>query len=439
MIGEANDKLDLFLNIMKNPDKNFEDLINAGFTADNSELLSKDVYQNDAEIKDFYTNSNGTFDQDRFDKDYEVISQIQQNLQHLKDYGKQINYFSYHRDNFLVDEKKRRKGYDFEIFRALNPFEQTAGIVQLGKAENPIKTAAEIAQGEQVHNLKTNTWEESPEEASFFDNVLSETKVLAMYEEDGVHEDPITGEKVIHQKGDLKFNANGKPYYETLNGRDVYGRQVLSNFDVLTKEDSNWNRYDFFDNDGYDKSVIGNVVKTAVVVAPMFIPYIGPVYTGASVLVNAVGLFGTLGKIASSNDWMNQDTTKWFNNLEGWSKSMNTLDSRSEYAKQHMWSMENMIGLVGDVITQLKEQRWIFEYGPLFFNPNWNATKAIASKKGIDFDKLEKNFANRLYGSKFHELLKSAGKTPALDASTVIRMEARRQAQDYFTKSQKQL
>ena len=120
MIGEANDKLDLFLNVMKNPDKNFEDLINAGFTADNSELLSKDVYQNDAEIKDLYTNSNGTFDQDRFDKDYEVISQIQQNLQHLKDYGKQINYFSYHRDNFLVDEKKRRKGYDFEIFREPN-------------------------------------------------------------------------------------------------------------------------------------------------------------------------------------------------------------------------------------------------------------------------------------------------------------------------------
>jgi hypothetical protein len=39
-----------------------------------------------------------------------------------------------------------------------------------------------------------------------------------------VHEDPITGELRIHQKGDLKFNSNGKPYYETLNGRDVYGR-----------------------------------------------------------------------------------------------------------------------------------------------------------------------------------------------------------------------
>lgn len=435
-----NTKLDLFLNILNNPDKNFEDLINAGFTADNSELLSKEIYQNDAEIKERYTNANGTFDQDRFDSDYEVISQVQQNLQNLKDYDKQIDFFTYHRDNFLVDESKRRKGYDFEILRAPNPFEQTTGIVQLGKTENPTKTAQEIAQGEQVHNLKTNTWEESPEDAAFFSNVLSETKVLAVYDEDGVHEDPITGELVVHQKGDLKFNSNGKPYYETLNGRDVYGRQVLSNFDVITREDSNWNRYDFFDNDGYDKSVVGSIAKTVAVVAPMFIPYVGPVYTGASVLANAMGLFGTLGKIANINDWMSSDTAKWFNNLEGWSKSMNTLDSRSEYAKQHMWSLENMIGMVGDVISQLKEQRWLFEYGPLFFNPNWNATKAVASKKGIDFDKLQQNFAKKLQGSKFSELLTTTGaraKNPIMDTAAAIQMQAKRQSENYFNKSQK--
>lgn len=437
---DQDNKWDLFLNIINNPDKNFEDLINAGFTADNSELLSKDIYQNDAEIKDYYTNSSGVFDQARFDEDYEVISQINQNLQNLKDYNKQINFFSYHRDNFLADESKRRKSPDFEIFRAPNPFEQTSGIISLGKTENPIKTAQEIAQGEQVHNLKTDTWEESPEEASLFENILDEAKVLAVYEEDGVHVDPITGESVVHKKGDLKFNANGKPYYETLNGRDVYGRQVLSNFDVLTKEDSNWNRYDFFDNDGYDKSAVGSIAKTVAVVAPMFIPYVGPVYTGASVLANAMGLFGTLGKIANVNDWMSSDTAKWFNNLEGWSKSMNTLDSRSEYAKQHMWSLENMIGMVGDVISQLKEQRWIFEYGPLFFNPNWQATKAIASKKGIDFEKLQNNFAKKLYGSKFDELLKSTGsqvKNPVMDTAAVLQMEAKRQAENYFTKSQK--
>lgn len=437
---DQNNKWDLFLNILNNPDKNFEDLVNAGFTADNSELLSKDIYQNDAEIKDYYTNSSGVFDQARFDADYETISQINQNLQNLKDYDKQINFFSYHRDNFLVDESKRRKGPDLEIFRVPNPFEQTSGIVSLGKTENPIKTAQEIAQGELVYNLKTDTWEESPEEASFFENILDEAKVLAVYDEDGVHIDPITGEPVVHKKGDLKFNTNGKPYYETLNGRDVYGRQVLSNFDVLTKEDSNWNRYDFFDNDGYDKSVVGSIAKTVAVVAPMFIPYVGPVYTGASVLANAMGLFGTLGKIANIDDWMSSDTAKWFNNLEGWSKSMNTLDSRSEYAKQHMWSLENMIGMVGDVISQLKEQRWIFEYGPLFFNPNWQATKAIASKKGVDFEKLQNNFAKKLYGSKFDEMLKSTNsyvKNPVMDTAAVLQMQAKRQAENYFTKSQK--
>lgn len=440
MTDNQGNKWDLFLNVLNNPDKNFEDLINAGFTADNSELHSKEIYQNDAEIKEYYTNSKGIFDQARFDKDYEIISQVQQNLYNLKDYNKQIDFFQYHRNNFLVDESKRRKGPDFEIFRLPNPFEQTAGIVHIGKVENPLKTAQEIAQGEKVHNLKTNTWEESPEDASFFGNLFKDTKVLAVYDDDGIHEDPVTGELRLHRRGDLKFNVNGKPYYETLNGRDVYGRQVLSNFDVITREDSDINRYDFFDTDGYDKSVVGSLVKTAVVVAPMFIPYVGPVYTGASVLANAVGLFGTLGKIANINNWMDTDTAKLFNSLEGWSKSMNTLDSRSEYSKQHMWTIENLIGLVGDVISQLKEQRWIFEYGPLFFNPNWSATKAIASKKGINFEKLERNFAKKLYGSKFDELLTTTGKSaknPVMDAATIIQMEAKRQAENYLTKGQK--
>ena len=85
MTEKQDNKWDLFLNVLNNPDKNFEDLINAGFTADNTELRSKEIYQNDAEIKDFYTDSNGVFDQDRFNKDYEVMSQINQNLQNLKD------------------------------------------------------------------------------------------------------------------------------------------------------------------------------------------------------------------------------------------------------------------------------------------------------------------------------------------------------------------
>lgn len=35
------------------------------------------------------------------------------------------------------------------------------------------------------------------------------------------------------------------PYYETLGNREVHGKQVLSAFDVITRENSTWNKFDF--------------------------------------------------------------------------------------------------------------------------------------------------------------------------------------------------
>jgi hypothetical protein len=44
--------------------------------------------------------------------------------------------------------------------------------------------------------------------------------VLATYDEDVYDADG----KLIHQKGERKLNDEGLPYYETLGGRDVYGK-----------------------------------------------------------------------------------------------------------------------------------------------------------------------------------------------------------------------
>jgi hypothetical protein len=44
--------------------------------------------------------------------------------------------------------------------------------------------------------------------------------VLATYDSDGESIDPISGKKLKHSKGEIKLNSNGKPYYETLNGRN---------------------------------------------------------------------------------------------------------------------------------------------------------------------------------------------------------------------------
>lgn len=60
--------------------------------------------------------------------------------------------------------------------------------------------------------------------------------VLAQWDEDGTHkEDDII---VPHKAGDLKFNTGGKPYYETLSGREMYGKDLLRRSDILTVDGS---------------------------------------------------------------------------------------------------------------------------------------------------------------------------------------------------------
>jgi hypothetical protein len=39
------------------------------------------------------------------------------------------------------------------------------------------------------------------------------------------------------------------PYYETLGGRNIYGKQVLNKFNMLTTDGSFANQFDFFDAD----------------------------------------------------------------------------------------------------------------------------------------------------------------------------------------------
>jgi len=52
------------------------------------------------------------------------------------------------------------------------------------------------------------------------------------------------------------------------------------------------------------------------------------------------------------------------NYLEGLSESTNFMNTRSEYSKEHTWSIENLLGMVGDTVGQLRQQRMLFKYLP---------------------------------------------------------------------------
>ena len=381
---------DIILNMLANPKFTLEDFQAVGLNSDNTGLQSEDKYLQSDKIKSVsaFQDSNGQFDKNKFHNFYQSAGQFYNQMSN-DDYEKAIlEQAQYSKDNIWVNPKKRTVDYKPTLVKRANPTLVTNSLEQMGQMGKRTLSTSEIAQTQAVVNPITGEKSASPNN-SFFSNLFN-TLVLASYDNDVV--DPKTGE-VLHKKGDLKYNEDGLPYYETLSGRDVHDKQVLNKMNTLTTDGSVWNKFDFFDSDDLDQKGVGSsLLKNAALVGSMFIPYVGPVITGLSVATQTAGLLATLGKLVAGND------SSTLNNIQGWAKSVNR-QSATEYAQQHTWCAENFINMIGDTIGQLAEQRWIFKAAPVLFEGK-DAWK-VMSKEG--YDALKK--------SKFAELQKASNLT----------------------------
>ena len=381
---------DIILNMLANPKFTLEDFQAVGLNSDNTGLQSEDKYLQSDKIKSVsaFQDSNGQFDKNKFHNFYQSAGQFYNQMSN-DDYEKAIlEQAQYSKDNIWVNPKKRTVDYKPTLVKRANPTLVTNSLEQMGQMGKRTLSTSEIAQTQAVVNPITGEKSASPND-SFFSNLFN-TLVLASYDNDVV--DPKTGE-VLHKKGDLKYNEDGLPYYETLSGRDVHDKQVLNKINTLTTDGSVWNKFDFFDSDDLDQKGIGSsLLKNAALVGSMFIPYVGPVITGLSVATQTAGLLATLGKLVAGND------SPTLNNIQGWAKSVNR-QSATEYAQQHTWCAENFINMIGDTVGQLAEQRWIFKAAPVLFEGK-NAWK-VMSKDG--YEALKK--------SKFAELQKTSNLT----------------------------
>ena len=364
---------DIILNMLANPKFTLEDFQAVGLNSDNTGLQSEDKYLQSDKIKSIsaFQDSNGQFDKNKFHNFYQSAGQFYNQMSN-DDYEKAIlEQAQYSKDNIWVNPKKRTVDYKPTLVKRANPTLVTNSLEQMGQMGKRTLSTSEIAQTQAVVNPITGEKSASPND-SFFSNLFN-TLVLASYDNDVV--DPKTGE-VLHKKGDLKYNEDGLPYYETLSGRDVHDKQVLNKMNTLTTDGSVWNKFDFFDSDDLDQKGIGSsLLKNTALVGSMFIPYVGPVITGLSVATQTAGLLATLGKLVAGND------SPTLNNIQGWAKSVNR-QSATEYAQQHTWCAENFINMIGDTIGQLAEQRWIFKAAPVLFEGK-NAWK-VMSKEGYD-------------------------------------------------------
>ena len=356
---------DLFLDMLANPNLTLEDMVSVGHSAESTRFLDKSAYQNSQKVRAKFTDAEGNFKQDEFDNWYNTAAKAYQQLTDKDTNLGLLNVTSFDESDITVSPEKRTLNTKPIVSFTPNPDRLSTGIYRIGRTSERERTQSELAQAEKIllnpveaaKDPSKAKWGDSPNDSwwgNFFD-----TQVLAQWDEDGEHVDPVTKQTVQHKKGELKLNDNGTYYYEALDGRDVYGRQVLNKMDTITTDGSFWNQYDFFDSDDIkEKSFVGSVAKNLALVGSMFIPYVGWGVAGASVATQLVGLTGTLGKMLTGSD------SPTFSAMEGWSKSLNRQNSKSEYAQQNMLCWENFIDLIGDTTAQLREQRAIFKFVP---------------------------------------------------------------------------
>lgn len=367
---------DYFLNQLYNPEFSPGDFQSVGLNSGNTSIENKEEYKK----LDFVQNNpllqtDGVFDEKKFDRLYEQSLVGFNMLSNATSNERLATTYSAFRDDIFAKSAKRTNESETFITKIANPNRQQIGFVSNNIKENPTQSVREIAQNQLVWDGETNSWIDTPNNSTL-DNFIN-PKVLAQYDEDvdinGKTSSEIGFDKehIAHRKGDKKINPlTGTYYYETLNGRSIYGRDVLSGWDTLTKDGSWINKYDFFDSDDLEKSVGGSLTKAAVKIAPALIPIISPWYIGARVLLGASDLFAKVGKMTTGSD------SPFLSYLEGLNKTFTQSTSDYSQGSQEMgiqgnaWSLENLLNLSADVFTQLAEQRWMFTHVPSLLKGN---------------------------------------------------------------------
>lgn len=370
---------DLFLNLMNNPMYRTVDFMDVGLDASNTTILPAEKYKASEKVKSnplFQTD--GKFDEGKFNQVYNTsVAMFNEMSQTSYDdaVAKEIEYqpgslFAVHENNpKFIDENKQSRFVEFGKDVEANPDRHGYNTTEMGRITMGKWTPQELAQMHQTYNRKTGKWEDSPE-TWFGDNWFSKfwnPPVMATYDEN----DPevLNGEKT---KGEYKLNPNGTYYAERLSGQPVYNKETISMWDTLTKEGSWLNRYDFFDSDDKQKSVVGSMFKTAATVLPAFIPGVGAYYIAASVGFQAAKL-GVVGArmLGGGTD------TPWINYTENWLNQFGM--NVSQHSKENAFTIENFLGLAGDVFMQLKQQRWIFKNAPKLLGFSKDITKEGAA------------------------------------------------------------
>lgn len=334
------------------------DMQASGILPDNTIIHERDYYKDIPQVQNYFQ-KDGKFDEVGFNEFYDSA------LRSFDDYSN---------DNFTENLilQMDRSPYDWTKLDNPNVVDTSAylsnikdknrstiGTGNIWQTGDPVYSDREVAQANNVRDEfgRELDWTAN-DKGGLIKGLFMPTMALASWDEDGVHIE--NGREIEHKKGDLKLDWKGDPYMEKLGDREGYGKDIVKWSDVLTKEGTILNKFDPFDSDGLEKSIGGTIAKTALKIAPYFIPGVGP-YLGY--LVATKELFSVMptvlkaanGIIGDSDNLFGKKMNQWENFMEKYSSSM------SDHGKGSFWNFENIGDVVSSSFGQLASQRAIAE------------------------------------------------------------------------------
>lgn len=355
---------DIFVATVSAPDATLLDFLSNNLNVDNTSLLSKEEYLRTPFVKKKFTDSNGVFNNEQFEVFYNKAKENYNNLDDKQAFEGLNDYIEYNSNSRYRDFSKNTRDMSYSMTRLKNPLQQEYGLEGYNIVSKPEKTEKEVAQGHRIWDSENKQWlEDSAEGQNIFKKLFGQTLVYATYDQDGTQENPVTGEVGYHYKGERITDEFGDYFTETLGNRELLSKEVVSIQDILTKEDSIFNKIDFYDSDGRDKSIGGIVMKSLVSVLPYLTPLKG--YYGAFTMVMQLAntmpiLYKSLENVVSGdkNSLMFQNAIALENWFAKWERS------KSDKGRSGFFNLENIGELVVDTFGQLYQQRAAAKLAP---------------------------------------------------------------------------
>lgn len=373
-----NNNIDWFDLVVHNPEKSTEDLALAGISESNLTFKDSDYYKNIPEVKNMFENSDGTFNDEKYNKFYKNISKM------YSDYVTRSQEYEAFNKDYNLDDMRDRNRLTGEVYlkKVANPTKYKQGLSGIFKTTEGQLSRREAMQNSEVRDWKTGIslgyTPNDDDKRGLFDFLGLEPLVEAVWEEDGTHVDPISGQTVKHSKGDLKTDENGNYYYETLGDRDASGKSFLKVWDTLTVDGTFWNKFDPFDSDGVSKNIGGQIAKTAAIVAPLLIPGVNTAYgyiMAGALLTDALSTFGKAGTEMLDPDYKNN---KLWNSFNLYGAFMRRFDNSSSDENGYFEQGTNMLS---SVASQLFQQRAIAQIPSLL---KWNKSDSKVIREFVD-------------------------------------------------------